>query len=85
MVKAGFQPGVKQDLDPPPPRRFGTPGPKARNLFEPEKTFVKLRTAYSVKPVFSYVVKGIRIKITAKFRPLRRLRFEDTRNGPQIR
>ena len=29
--------------------------------------------------VFSYVVKGIKIKITAKFRTLRRLRFEDTK------
>ena len=31
------------------------------------KPFVKLRPAYSVKLVFSYVVKGIKMKITAKF------------------
>ena len=47
-------------------------------LESPEKPFVKLRPAYSVKLVFSYVVKGITIKITAKFRASRRLRFEDT-------
>ena len=51
---------------------------KSRKLFGPEKPFVKLRSAYSVKPVFSYVVKGIKIKITAKFRASRRLSFEDT-------
>ena len=44
-----------------------------------EKPFVKLRPANSVKLVFSYVVKGIKIKITAKFRASRRLRFEDTK------
>ena len=49
---------------------------KSRELFGPEKPFVKLRPAYSVKLVFSYVVKGIKIKITAKFRASRRL--EDT-------
>ena len=52
---------------------------KSRKLFGPEKPFVKLRLAYSVKLVFSYVVKGIKIKITAKFRASRRLRFEDTK------
>ena len=31
----------------------------------PEKPLVKLRPTYSVKLVFSYVVKGIKIKITA--------------------
>ena len=44
-----------------------------------EKPFVKLRPAYSVKLVFSYVVKGIKIKITAQFRASRRFRFEDTK------
>ena len=39
--------------------------------------FVKVRPAYSVKLVFSYVVKGIKIKIIAKSRALRSLRFED--------
>ena len=45
----------------------------------PEKPFVKLRPAYFVKLVFSYVVKGIKIKITGKFSASRRLRFEDTK------
>ena len=46
-----------------------------------EKPFVKLRPAYSLKLFFSYVVKRIKVKkkITAKFRALRRLRFEDTK------
>ena len=48
---------------------------KSRKLFGPEKPFVKLRHANSVKLVFSYVIKGIKIKITAKRRP----RFEDTK------
>ena len=52
---------------------------KFRKLFGPEKLFVKLRPAYSAKLVFSYVVKGIKIKITAKFRASRRLTFEDTK------
>ena len=41
----------------------------------PEKPFIKLRAAYSVKLVFLYVVKGIKIKITAKFRASRPLRY----------
>ena len=32
-----------------------------------------------MKLVFSYVAKGIKIKITAKFRASRRLSFEDTK------
>ena len=52
---------------------------KSRKLFGPEKPFVKLRPAYSAKLVFSYVEKGIKIKITAKFRASRRLTFEDTK------
>ena len=58
---------------------------KSRKLFGPEKLFVKLRPAYSLKLVFSYVVKGIKIKITAKFRATRRLRFEDTKRIDPIR
>ena len=60
---------------------------KSRELFGPEKPFVKLRPAYSVKLVFSHFVKGIKIKITAKFRASRRLRFEDTKRiiSPEIR
>ena len=60
---------------------------KSRELFGPEKPFVKLRLAYSVKLIFSHVVKGIKIKITAKFRVSRRLCFEDTKRimSPEIR
>ena len=60
---------------------------KSRKLFGPEKPFVKLRPAYSVKLVFSYVLKGMKIKITAKFRALRRLRFEYTKRimSPEMR
>ena len=52
---------------------------KTRKLFGPEKPFVKLRPAYSVKLVFLYVVKGIKIKITAKFCGTEHFRFEDTK------
>ena len=55
-------------------------GPVSRNsrkVFGPEKPLVKLRPAYSAKLVFSYIVKGIKIKITATFRASKRLRFED--------
>ena len=31
---------------------------KSRELFGPKKPFVKLRPAYSVKLIFSYVLKG---------------------------
>ena len=49
---------------------------KSRELFGPEKPFVKLRPAYSVKLVFSYVVKGIKIKIQSN------LDYPDS-SGPQ--
>ena len=52
---------------------------KTRKLYAPEKLFVKLRPAYSVKLVFSHVVKGIKIKIAAKFRDAEHLHFEDTK------
>ena len=52
---------------------------KCRELFGPEEPFVKLRPAYSVKLVFSYVVKEIKIKISAKCRTSRRLRFEEAK------
>ena len=52
---------------------------KTRKLYGPEKPFVTLRPAYFVKLVFSYVVKGIKIKITAKFRDTEHLRFEDAK------
>ena len=68
------------------PRVLAPVSRKSRELFGPEKPFVKLRPAYSVKLVFSYVVKGIKIKITANFLASRRLRFEDTKRimSPEI-
>ena len=44
-------------------------------------------TANFVKPFFSHFVKGIKIKINAKFRASRRLRFEDTKKimSPEMR
>ena len=66
---------------------LGTVSRKSRELFGPEKRFVKLRPAYSVKLVSWYVVKGIKVKINEKFRASRRLRFEDTKRimSPEIR
>ena len=66
--------------------RLGPVSRKSRDLFGSEKPFVKLRPAYSVKLVFSYVVKGIKIKIIAKFRASKRFRFEDTKRtmSPEI-
>ena len=60
---------------------------KSRKLFGPGKPFLKRRLAHSVKLVFSYVAKGRKIKITAKFRALRRLRFEDSKRtlSPEMR
>ena len=60
---------------------------KVPKTFGPKKPFVKFRPAYSVKLVFSYVVKVIKIKINAKFQALRRLRFEDTKRtmSPEMR
>ena len=52
-----------------------------RKHFGPEKPFVKLRPAYSVKLVFSCVVKRIKIKVTAKFSASRCLRFEGTKRN----
>ena len=67
--------------------RPGARSSKVPKLFGPEKPFVKLRPAYSLKLVSSYVIKGIKIKITARFRALRRLRFEDTKRimSPEMR
>ena len=59
---------------------LGPDARKSRKLFGPtEKSFLKLRHAYSVKLDFSYVAKGIKIKTTAMFHAPRRLRFEDTK------
>ena len=55
-------------------------------LESPEKPFLKARLAYSIKLVFSHVVRGTKTKITAKFCALRRPRFEDTRKlSPEMR
>ena len=51
---------------------------KCRKLFGPEKLFVNLRNAFSVKLFFLYVVKGIKIKTTSKLPASRGLRLEDT-------
>ena len=48
---------------------------KTRKLYGPEKPFVRLRPSYSGKLVFSYVEKGIKMKITAKFRDTEQLSF----------
>ena len=52
-----------------------------------ERNFVKLQPAYYLKLVLSSVVKGIKIKIAAKFLGSRRLRFEDTKIiiSPEVR
>ena len=62
-----------------PQTHLGPVSRKSRNLFGPEKPFVKLRPVYSVKLLFSYVEKGIKMKTTAKFRASRRRRFADKR------
>ena len=66
---------------------MGSVSRKSRKLFGPEKPFAKLRLTYSVKLLLSYVVKGIKMKIIAKFRASRRLRFEDTKTimAPEMR
>ena len=51
----------------------------SRKRLGPEKTFVTLRLAYSVKLAISYVVKGIKVISTTNFRASIRLRFEDTK------
>ena len=60
-----------------------------RGLFleSPEKPFRKLLPAHSVKLVFPYVVKGIKINITARFCASRHLHFEDTKKivSPEVR
>ena len=71
--------------------RCGTlkPGALKPGALEPwgAQTLGRSNRNSSVKLVFSYVVKGIKIKITAKFRASRRLRFEDTKRImlPEIR
>ena len=68
-------------------RALGPVSRKSRKLFGPEKSFVKLRRAYSVKRVFSYVLKGIKIKTTVKLLASKRLRFEDKKGimQPEMR
>ena len=75
------------ECSPPSNGYLGPVSRKSRELFGPEKPFVKLRTAYSVKLVFSYVINRSQIKIAAKFRASRGLRFEDTKRimSPEMR
>ena len=61
------------------PADQGSVSLKSRRPFGPEKPFVKLQPAYSEEMVFSGVVKGIKIKVTAKFLASRCLRCEDTK------
>ena len=66
---------------------LGVVSRKSRKLFGPAQQFVKLQPAYSLTLFSSYVVKGIKIKITAKSRGSRRLRFENTKRilSPDMR
>ena len=66
---------------------LGSVSPKSRKLFGLEKPFRKLLSAHSVKLVFPYVAKGIKIKITAKLCASRHLRFEDIKKivSPEMR
>ena len=87
-----LHPGVKMNAEDALPCQTCTVsrGPflkKSPKIFGPEKSFVKLRPANSLKLVFSNVVKGIKIKTTAKFRASRRLRYEDTKRimSPEMR
>ena len=58
---------------------------KCRKLFGPEKPFLKLRPAYSVKLVFWYIVKGTKIKITTKSPSFWRHKENYvTRNAPEM-
>ena len=52
---------------------------KSCKIFRPKTPFEKLRPAYSINLVFSYLVKGINIKMTAKFCASRCLHFQDTK------
>ena len=61
-------------------RGLGPVSRMSQKPFGPGNPFVKLRPAYSVKLMFSFVVMGIKIIITAKFRSSRLLRFEDTKS-----
>ena len=54
---------------------------KSREVFGAEKPFVKLGPLNCLKLVFSYVVKGIKIKITAEFRASRSLRLKIQRES----
>ena len=62
-------------------RRPGAHFSKVPKTFPARKAIPKTPTSLFCKDVFfSYVVKGIKIKITAKFCASRRLRFEDTKS-----
>ena len=80
------------------PKSFGTfekqepVSRKSRKLFRPEKPSVELRPANSEKPVFTYVVNGIKIKVSCLVLKIQRelchlkctLKVSGlSRNGPQ--
>ena len=73
MFASRFRPGARFSKVPRP--------------FRARKAIRKFATCYSVKLVFSYVVEGIKINITAKFRASKRLHFEDTKRimSPDLR
>ena len=52
---------------------------RPENVSSPKSNSEKLLPAHSIKLVFPYVAKAIKIKITAKFRDMEHLRFEDTK------
>ena len=62
---------------------------KVPRTFRARKAIRKITTCLFCKAglFISYVVKGMKLKITAKFRASRRLRFEDTKRitSPEIR
>lgn len=58
---------------------LGSVSQKSRKQFRPKKLLIKPQAARSIKLVFSEVVKGIKMKITAKLHSSRHLPFEDTK------
>ena len=58
--------------------------PGARFSKVPKSLSLNYDSLISLKLVFSYVVNEIKIKVTAKFRAFRRLRFEDTKSCLEV-
>ena len=74
-AQAGFMDFIVNIID----SAQGPVSRRSRQLFGPEKPFVRLQPAYSVKLVLSDVVKGMKMKIWTKCRASRSLRFKDTK------